>query len=172
MKGPKQLFALGLLVVLSACGAGGDDGDAAGTLPNCSANQCPEDIPYAELAAGQDGSYTNSRSFMVVKTAEAFETLWTENDELGDLPSVDFEKQMVVAVFYGETDSSGYNIHVVAIEDHGNELVVDLVLSTPANFDHCQHLTVVTRPYQFVALTRSENNIQFRSHIEEQQDCD
>jgi hypothetical protein len=175
MNGLKQVFAIGLLCVLSACGGGsGSSGsdDNSHLSSRCESTSCAENKDYQILAHGQDGDYTDSRSFVVVKSPDAFEKLWYDNGEWETLPNVDFSQQMVVAVFNGQTSSSGHDIDIIAVEKYQNELVIEVVLTKPANDGKCQYAAIVTRPYQLVTVERSEQNIQFRSYEEKVNSCD
>lgn len=175
MNGLKQVFAIGLLFVLSACGGGsssnGND-ESSHLSTGCEPSNCAENKDYQVLAHGQDGDYTNSRSFVVVKSPDAFEKLWYDNGEWETMPDVDFDQQMVVAVFNGQTSTSGHDIDIIAVEDYQDELVIEVVLTKPANDGKCQYAAIVTRPYQLVTFERSDKNIQFRSYEEEHSSCD
>lgn len=169
----KQLLAVSLLLTLAACGGG--SGDSAGNVlqsAQCESTGCAEDKSFSVLASGQDGSYTDNRSFMVVKSQQAFEDLWYDNGEWETAPEVDFSKDMVIAVFNGRANSTGYNVDVIAVEDYQDEIMVEVALTKPAAEGDCQYAAVVTRPYQLVTVEQSTKTVQFRSYEEEINSCD
>ncbi|MDD9893486.1 MAG: protease complex subunit PrcB family protein [Gammaproteobacteria bacterium] len=171
----KQLFAISLFFTLAACGGGsGSAPSADNTLQaaSCDPAHCAEDKSFSVLASGQDGSYTDNRSFMVVKSQQAFEQLWHDNGEWDTPPQVDFSKDMVIAVFNGRANSTGYNVDVVAVEDYQDELMVEVVLTKPDTNGDCHYATVITRPYQLVTIEQSTKAVQFRSYEEEVNGCE
>lgn len=173
MKRLKQLPVVGLLSLLAACGGGSGDSAISQTLQSadCASQACAEDKQFDVLASGQDGSYTDNRSFIVIKSQEALEQLWYDNGQYDAAPSIDFTKQMVIAVFNGRAQSSGYGIDVTAVEDQPQQLLVEVVLSEPVQDESCQYASVVTRPFQLVRLELSDKAVQFRSYEEEVDHC-
>src|SRR5262245_9534434 len=60
----------------------------------------------------------------VVRTPEAFSALWTSHQRRRVVPRVDFEKEMVVALFQGSQPSAGYKVEVVSVVEEGGAPVV------------------------------------------------
>lgn len=171
----KTTLVVSIFATLAACGGGSGDSSAAPNVSLQSAScdgSCAEDKSFDVLASGQDGHYTDNRSFMVVKSQDAYEQLWYDNGEWEAPPSVDFENNMVIAVFNGRANTSGHSVDVVAVEAFQDELMVEVVLTQPSENGECQYATVITRPFQLVTVERSDKNVQFRSYEEEVNGCE
>lgn len=74
-------------------------------------------------------------------------------------PDVDFDKEMVVAVYAGEKPSGGYTVAVQQIERHVSEIVVRAKVTAPGS--DLGTITVLTYPYQWVKLAQSDLPVRF-----------
>ena len=89
------------------------------TLSTVSTNAA-ESIPFVNIERGSN-SGVRERKFLVIKTEAEWKTLWQTHAQpqapAKELPRVDFDKEMVVAVFLGEKPTGGYRVEITAIEE-------------------------------------------------------
>jgi hypothetical protein len=79
---------------------------------------------------GSDSAVTESR-LMVIRTAEAWQKLWTEMALKDPLPEVDFTKQLVLAVFAGE-NPAGTSVLLGRIELSDEEVSAPYRIQVPS----------------------------------------
>src|SRR3989344_5324165 len=109
MRTPFVLF--GLILIAAVAGVfmlGSDRGGPAAAI-----------VPFTTLAEGPQ-SKVPSRVNYLITTQEEFAELWELLKEPPPPPTVDFNKNVVAAVFAGEAPTSGYDIAVVEGEDIDN----------------------------------------------------
>lgn len=123
-------------------------------------------------AKGQGGGILNewqgSRSVqeaprqVVVKDLKEWEELWsdvTKNQMPAPaIPKIDFERQMVVAVFMGTQNSGGYSVRITGVEE-GDKLTVKVKQSVPP--PGAMSAAVMTAPYHVVVVARSDKPVEF-----------
>ena len=95
----------------------------------------------------------------VARTAAEFDTLWKKHAPNQPIPSVDFNKQMVLAVFLGSRPSGGFNVTITGVQSSGTDLVVQWVEAGPPPGTAAS--MVITSPSHLVAVPRSEGNVRF-----------
>jgi hypothetical protein len=95
----------------------------------------------------------------VARTAAEFETLWRKHAPNQPMPSVDFSKQMVLAVFLGSRPSGGFNILITGVQSSGKDLVVQWVEARPA--PGTAATMVITSPAHLVTVPRSDGAVRF-----------
>jgi len=99
----------------------------------------------------------------VIRTAEAWQKLWDEHtanvQPKPPLPAVDFNKEMVLAVFMGQRPTLGYATDVTAVTREKKGLRVTVRESSPPPGALTGQL--VTSPYAFVAVPRSDGPVKF-----------
>jgi len=98
----------------------------------------------------------------VIRSKEAWEELWKKLDpDSGErkplLPEVDFAKESVVAIAWGERPSAGWDLEVKAVRIEGGEAVVEVVRRPPTGVA----LTVITYPYLLVKTRRLPEKVRF-----------
>ncbi len=107
-----------------------------------------EELPITVLAQGQQSLQTETR-FEWITDPDGFESLW-ETTQTGARPSVDFERDGVIAVFLGEQPTGGHSIRVDRAVLGDDELMVEVVLQSPG--PECITTQALTRPYQMVSV--------------------
>lgn len=117
--------------------------------------------PVAEIQKGQSRLLRDPFE-RVIRTKEAWEELWKRlNPDSGSrkplLPEVDFAKESVVAVAWGERPSAGWELEVKSIRVEGGEAVVEVLRRPPTG----AALTVMTYPYVLVKTSRLPDKVRF-----------
>jgi hypothetical protein len=76
------------------------------------------------------------------------------------LPEIDFERQTAYLVAAGPRSSTGYDLRIVAVEDHGSEIVVVVKEDTPSLGDPVA--ARVTYPFRLLALPRRAEPVRLK----------
>jgi uncharacterized membrane protein len=113
------------------------------------------------IAKGEDSRLVEPRRF-VIRDSQAFAAVWTAHagTDTG-MPRVDFDAQMVVAVFAGERPTPGFGIAVTGTQRESDALVV-LVEETSAGSSGVA-AQVLTSPYHIAAIPRDDGEIRFNT---------
>ena len=73
-----------------------------------------------------------------------------------DQPNIDFDTNMVIAVFRGEKNTGGYDINITSIEENDSEIIVRGEMSDPPTYGIVTQ--ALTQPYHIVS-TKTSNKI-------------
>ncbi|TVQ39612.1 MAG: protease complex subunit PrcB family protein [Spirochaetaceae bacterium] len=99
----------------------------------------------------------------VIQTNEQFAALWAElyrtRHPEPPMPVVDFDHEVVVAVFQGRQPSGGYAVEVQAVRRIGRRAVVHVAQTVPEPGDMVT--MALTAPYHVVRFTRPESGVIF-----------
>ena len=111
MKRSHRLFVIMLFALLSACGAGETNEQHF--------------IKFKVLDHGQISGITFQK-FFEIRTPQEFDDFWTIHSQPSNkpLPKIDFTQEMVLAVFYGQQQTGGYDIYIHTVEELETELLV------------------------------------------------
>jgi len=96
---------------------------------------------------------------VVIRKADEWKKLWAKTH--GNVtpppavPEVDFDKNMVLAVYQGQKGSGGYDVKIVKVVK-GNKGVTAQVKETAPGKDDIV-LTVITSPYHIVVVPKAED---------------
>lgn len=116
------------------------------------------DVIFKVLASG-NFSQIIDQTIVVVREDAAWQRLWEEHAGASrdmPMPAVDFNTEMVVAHFLGQTPSCAYNVAVTGIEDHVNFVAVKSQVSIPTDIIVC---LVAEQPFEIVKLPRHDKPI-------------
>jgi uncharacterized membrane protein len=113
------------------------------------------------LAKGEDSRLVEPRRF-VIRDPQAFAAVWTAHAG-SDLrmPRVDFEEQMVVAVFAGGRPTPGYGIAVAGTRREPDALVIFVDETGPEPSGVAAQ--VLSSPYHIAAIPRDDGEIRFNT---------
>lgn len=76
-----------------------------------------------------------------------------------DFMTVDFEKEMVIAVFMGERPTAGYSIDIVEVVEYAGKLEVQINMRKPSPGDIVGQ--VITSPFCIVRVRRVDKDVTF-----------
>lgn len=108
-------------------------------------------VPFTELARGAHAKVLTRTNYLITSTEE-FTKLWQMVDAKGKVPTVDFTKNYVAAVFAGGYSTGGYSIAVTKIEDT-DARTVTVTLASPGS--SCIVTQSTTAPYQLIELPKT-----------------
>ena len=96
---------------------------------------------------------------LVVRTAADWQSLWRRHAPSRPAPTVDFTKQMIVAVFLGSRPSGGYQAEITGVRSDGKTLIVQWLERRPGPGQMAAQ--VMTAPSHIVAVPRHEGEVRF-----------
>ena len=95
----------------------------------------------------------------VIRAQTDFATVWVSHARRRVVPRVDFEKEMVVAIFQGSQPSAGYKVEIVSVQEEGGAPVVRYRETKPGAGEMAAQ--IMTMPYHIVAVPRLEGTPRF-----------
>ncbi len=148
----RVVLALLLIIPLSGCLS---DSNAESTLPR---------VSFTEIASGDStvNGIPENRKIEVFTDQNSLNTALAIYVQFVVEHTVDFNNKRVVLLSMGERSSGGYSIGAQYIEDNGDYLELNILLSKPG--DSCGVAQVLTYPFQFVEV-QSTKELIIREHI-------
>lgn len=181
-------LSVSALIFLTACGSrtpstssrsgsDSDSGSVSARFSDSKASPSPSASPTSSDSGAVNASSSDSISFSslsngssrvktagnrTVATQDELNTLWEEHAGADKQPpTVDFDKQTVLAIFAGPKKSGGYSIKITTIKLAGKELQVRYHLTEP---DKGKLTTqVLTYPSHIVKIDRQKAGGDFDS---------
>lgn len=111
---------------------------------------------FTVLAEGQDSGSVDRRTNFRIMSDEELRELWSMLYSTGGpaVPSVDFSKSEVIAVFDGSHSSGGYRVEVTDVADADGKRTVRITRHAPN--DDCAVTSAITSPFQIISVPKSE----------------
>ncbi|MFO7929283.1 MAG: protease complex subunit PrcB family protein [Candidatus Humimicrobiaceae bacterium] len=123
----------------------------------CAGEKTGENIEFETLAAGYNSQQVEP-SYYVIKDEERLKEVWDKIGE-GNAAEVDFNQNMVIAVFQGEQSTGGFEIKVNEIVETKENLNVYVKEIVPDPSDIVTQ--ALSSPYHIVELERIEKKVEF-----------
>lgn len=118
-------------------------------------------LPMRTLAQSSNSLITDRR-LVIMRDADSFRQLWQAHSGLNDnVPTVAFEREMVVAIFMGEQPTGGYSLNISGIEETPTELVVRYQEKRPSSDQMV--IQMLTAPAHWVAIPKRDTPIRFEA---------
>jgi len=96
------------------------------------------------------------RETLVIKNRGEWEKLWRKHSAdiipAPALPEIDFDNNLVAAVFLGEQESAGYGIRILRVRESKNNIYIDLEETMPSK--GAVAVQIITRPYHIVVVNK------------------
>jgi protease stability complex PrcB-like protein len=105
-------------------------------------------------------SAIDGRREVVVRTSPDWTALWKQHTSDKPVPPVDFEREMVVAVFMGSRPTAGYSVEVTSAEARNGTVVVTYRELAPSR--DAVTAQILTSPYHIVAVATKGGEVSFR----------
>lgn len=100
---------------------------------------------------------------LLVRTERTWKEVWNihtrRRTPKPPLPVINFKKEMVIAVFRSERQTSGYQVEITGIEKKGSEIVVTIKETSPQPGNIV--MPILTQPYHIVKTKKSIRSIRF-----------
>jgi hypothetical protein len=123
---------------------------------------CVSGIPFETIDRGVDSGYQHWAT-LVIRTEEAWREVWERHrvavTPMPPRPQVDFEQEMVIAVFLGERPTGGFALGIKTVERraHGLHVLIEEMVPAP----HAMVTQAFTSPYHFIRLKRRALPVEF-----------
>jgi hypothetical protein len=96
----------------------------------------PRDVPFEVVARGSQAVGVDRPAYRLLRSREELARSWNQaygsSLSVPALPSVDFARETLVAVFLGTKPTGGYGLEVEAASFEGDDLYVDVRETSPA----------------------------------------
>lgn len=124
-------------------------------IMSCASSKERTPVDFTVIAKGSNSGYLDKKR-IAVKNKQDFEKLW-ENlyinfSEKPPLPDVDFNKNIIIGVFFGEYTNGGGAISVKSVEEYNTMIMVKVEEITPGY--NCVTTDVMTQPYQIIQIPK------------------
>jgi hypothetical protein len=96
---------------------------------------------------------------VVVRSAAEWQSLWQRHAPGRPAPTVDFTRNMVLAVFLGSRPSGGYQVEITGVRSDGKGLVVEWTERRPGPGQMAAQ--VLTSPSHIVTVPRQDGEVRF-----------
>jgi hypothetical protein len=156
-------------VVLAAATAYCADGEhvRGADLSQPSGQQPQQSVPVTRLAAGAESftyySELTESTRLVIRDASAWAEMWARLSTVRPvppLPTVDFNREMVVVTALGARPSGGHSIVVEGASREGGTVYVTVRSETPGS--GCLLSQALTSPVDVARMPRTDDPVQFR----------
>jgi len=101
---------------------------------------------------------------LVIKKEDLWRGVWGKMHRFlvprPELPVINFEKEMVIAVFMGERKTGGYEIEIIRITEGEKKLIVEVEEKEPPS-DSVQTMAL-TQPYHLIVIPKSSLPVRFQ----------
>jgi len=105
-------------------------------------------------------SGVEARREVVVRSAADWAALWKDHGVRDPLPAVDFSREMVVGVFLGVRNTTGYGVEIVRAVGNGGVMTVQYVEASPGR--DAITAQVLTAPYHLAAMPKHDGEVRFQ----------
>lgn len=122
-------------------------------VAGCKSTETAGDIPFASVFKGDYSNYQRGRH--VIKSPAEWDAVLPNLN----MPAVDFDREMFIAVLRGPKRTSGYEVEITRIESTGKELKVYVDEHEPG---FCNVIFVLTGPFHVVQLKRIDLPVEYQ----------
>jgi hypothetical protein len=119
-----------------------------------------KDHSFEVLVESAHGGY-NDPKILVIKEASMLSEVYGKINMTRKpgypYPQVDFEKEMIIAIFMGEKNVGGYGVQIDHIQENDDTLSVYVKETSPGEMA----MTVMCQPFSLVKMARSDKKMNF-----------
>ncbi|WP_197505861.1 protease complex subunit PrcB family protein [Urechidicola croceus] len=113
------------------------------------------------LAEGSHGGYETSK-YIIIKEEKTLREVFTKVNMIRrpgfPIPKIDFENEMVIALFMGQKNNGGYGISVKNIVDTDDSIEIQIKEVEPEGMT----TMVICQPFYFCKIPKSDKNVVFK----------
>lgn len=131
----------------------------------------PEATPvkFGVLGHGSKAEGVTARKNYAIYTKEEYARIWKLTGNTEKMPTIDFKKGYVIAIFAGTRATGGYAISVESVSDVGDARSVAVLIEKPGV--GCITTQAVTSPYQIIRVPFSAASLS-HTDIEKEVPCE
>ncbi|HZW98681.1 MAG TPA: protease complex subunit PrcB family protein [Trueperaceae bacterium] len=117
----------------------------------------PEQLAWETVASGNQATGVQSSRFELITNQQQLTSFWTRVHatqlQTPPLPSVNFERETLIAIFQGQQTTGGYGVQAQRVVEERGELYVDVAFTEPA--EGAMTTQALTSPWTLVRVLRS-----------------
>ena len=113
---------------------------------------------FRTVEKGSQSNVDAARQVVVRSTAE-WTALWKSHDFDRPVPRIDFDKEMVLAVFMGSRPTGGYAVAITSVAERDGSLVVGYRETSPR--PGMMTTQILTFPFHIVAVPKRAGTVVF-----------
>jgi len=114
-------------------------------------------VPFEIVSTGNYGGIKQKNN-IIIKNQQELLDLWSKPSS--ELLEVDFETEMIIAIFMGEFGSGGYSTEIITLEEDVDNLKVTIENTFPA--DNCYLPLIPTQPSHIIKTKKTDKEIKFK----------
>ena len=122
-----------------------------------------EQTDFETVSEGNYSGHDDKKEY-VIKDISQWKTLWSLVNSRAipqsDLPNINFDDEMVIAVFQGSHSTGGYSIEIVEILEKANSLEVTVKETSPSPGSIVTQ--AFTQPYHIIKTKKVDKEVLFR----------
>mmetsp|Transcript_24573 Transcript_24573/g.28315 ORF Transcript_24573/g.28315 Transcript_24573/m.28315 type:complete len:248 (+) Transcript_24573:55-798(+) len=116
-------------------------------------------IPFTSVERGYYSSLKETLT-ETCRTREEFEILWKKHENsLENIPTIDFNTNMLLCVFRGSQNTGGYDIHVESVKETDSEIIATCLTSDPP--PGAGTTNALTQPHDIVSVPKSDKPVRY-----------
>jgi hypothetical protein len=116
-------------------------------------------LPMRSIDQGQQSGIDVAKQ-VTARSLDEWDALWKQHGSGRARPSVDFNKEVVAAVFLGSRPTAGFGVQIARVRQEGAALVVSYTETRPA--PGTLTAQIITSPYHIVAIPKgSTTDVKF-----------
>ena len=116
------------------------------------------DVPFRMIVEGPHSGVEEPRT-MVARSEKEYLDLVKLLPPRLERPTIDFQSEMVAAVFVGSRPTAGFRVSVTRVRTEGNELMIEYAERKPPPDSIVAQ--VLTSPFTVVAMARHDEPVRF-----------
>lgn len=126
----------------------------------CENNMIPiNELKFKTINRGFNSNQAAQNNYVIKSEEEWISILQKTNAELP--APVDFDDEMILAVFQGEKPTGGYNIEIRKIVE--NENTIEVLVSETSPGSKCMVTDALTSPFHIIRIQKSDKEVLFRT---------
>jgi len=127
----------------------------------------------AEILASGNHSNIKNQTYQDIHNQADFDAMWkkafTNQSGAPDKPTVDFSKDMVLAVFIGDQPTGGFRIRFSKIDSSGATIEAAVVVTQPGQ--NCRHPQSSSDAFLIATIPASTKSVNFNPQSERAPSC-
>ena len=116
-------------------------------------------LPIRTVEKGASSNVDNAKQ-AVARTDAEWAALWKTHDYDRPAPTIDFGKEMIVAVFMGSRPTAGFSTEIVSVAERDGGLVVSYKEAMPPG--GAITAQILTSPYHIAAVPKHAGDVKFQ----------
>lgn len=126
-----------------------------------------DDVAFTVIAKGQMAYGSDKQDEYTIVDAKTWGEKWDQINSynLGTiipLPTVNFDEEMLIAVFQGPKNTGGYSIAIKKVIETGLNIEVSVVITEPGR--GCITTQALTSPYIIVKIRKTDKQVIFKNN--------